>query len=88
MKTVLLLEGDGPEVVEDPMRTAYLEVWLDVDTDGRKAVPPGSVTAAMGTDGTEDARILPASTMTGGLCGCRSCSVHAELCSLLPCVVN
>ena len=33
METVLLLEGDGDEVVEDPLRSAFLEVWTDVGSN-------------------------------------------------------
>ena len=32
MKTALLLEGEGNTVIEDPMRTSYLEVYTDVGT--------------------------------------------------------
>ena len=33
VETVLLLEGDGDEVVEDPLRSAFLEVWTDVGSN-------------------------------------------------------
>ena len=32
MKTALLLEGEGSTVIQDPMRTSYLEVYTDVGT--------------------------------------------------------
>lgn len=34
MKTALLLEGEGSTVIQDPMRTSYLEVYTDVGTGG------------------------------------------------------
>jgi len=30
VKTAFLLEGEGNSVIEDPMRTSYLEVYTDV----------------------------------------------------------
>ena len=32
VKTALLLEGEGSTVIQDPMRTSYLEVYTDVGT--------------------------------------------------------
>ena len=30
----MLLEGEGAEVLQDPLRTAILEVWTDANTGG------------------------------------------------------
>lgn len=34
MLTAVLLEGEGSEIIKDPHRSRYLEVWTDADTGG------------------------------------------------------
>ncbi len=59
MRTVLLLEGEGAEFVEDPLRFAYLEVWTDVGS-----MPPASASTMVGVPAmstTADAGERPSS---------------------------
>lgn len=55
VKTVLLLEGEGSTVIQDPMQTSYLEVYTDVGT----ADPSNGTTAITNLSHQESAGASP-----------------------------
>lgn len=72
MKTALLLDGENDVVLEDPMRTSYLEVWTDVGTGGDQSVDASS------------SSVIMSSAQEGARCS----GVHPKHTLVLTCVIH
>lgn len=54
METVLLLQGDGDDVMEDPLRSAFLEVWTDVGSNTSNQATSSSPPPKIDAGGTKE----------------------------------
>lgn len=68
MKTALLLDGENDGVLEDPMRTSYLEVWTDVGTAGDQAMDTSSSSVMSSAQEGAGAGVHPSTNWNQVLC--------------------